>query len=176
MIEERVLVRHLMIEGQIFASIVAQHRAAGAGQIEGNVHWDPAHRFFRMMAEVHNGKMDRFVALAGSSKTLLSRDEFRKMSPEPSPGPNAVLSAHGFTRSQFSYDGGSAQRQNGSLRGSGGWQQNHFVAGRIPENEPRADREIFAHCNRPEGASRNVMIAVPLKCIRRIASGTWASA
>ena len=48
----------------------------------GNVHWDPAHRFFRMMAEVHNGKMDRFVALAGGSKTLLSRDEFRKMSPE----------------------------------------------------------------------------------------------
>ena len=49
---------------------------------KGNVHWDPRHRFFRMMAEIHNGKMDRFVALAGGSKRHLSRDEFKKMSAE----------------------------------------------------------------------------------------------
>ncbi|WP_242947796.1 alkaline phosphatase family protein [Acidithiobacillus albertensis] len=49
---------------------------------KGNVNWDPRHRFFRMMAEVNNGKMDRFVALAGGSKTHLHRDEFRKMSAE----------------------------------------------------------------------------------------------
>ncbi|WP_312263275.1 alkaline phosphatase family protein [Candidatus Igneacidithiobacillus taiwanensis] len=47
----------------------------------GNVRWDPKHRFFRMMAEVNNGKMDLFVALAGSSHQHLHRDEFRKMSP-----------------------------------------------------------------------------------------------
>ncbi|MEY2336111.1 alkaline phosphatase family protein [Acidithiobacillus ferrianus] len=49
---------------------------------KGNVHWDPRHRFFRMMAEIHNGKMNRFVALAGGSKRHLSRDEFKKMSAE----------------------------------------------------------------------------------------------
>ncbi len=29
-----------------------------------NVPWDPEHHFFRMFAQVHNGAMDRFVALA----------------------------------------------------------------------------------------------------------------
>ena len=47
----------------------------------GNVRWDPKHRFFRMMAEVNNGKMDLFVALAGGAHTHLSRDEFRQMTP-----------------------------------------------------------------------------------------------
>lgn len=33
-----------------------------------NVPWDPAHRFFRMYAQVHGGRMDRFVALALAGK------------------------------------------------------------------------------------------------------------
>ncbi|MCE5393718.1 MAG: alkaline phosphatase family protein [Acidithiobacillus sp.] len=47
----------------------------------GTVRWDPKHRFFRMMAEINQGKMDRFVALAGSSHRTLSREEFQKLTP-----------------------------------------------------------------------------------------------
>lgn len=31
-----------------------------------NVPWDPEHRFFRMYAQMHHGRMDRFVALAAA--------------------------------------------------------------------------------------------------------------
>ncbi len=48
----------------------------------GNVHWDPKHRFFRMMAEVNNGKMDLFVALAGAARDHLSRADLKKFKPE----------------------------------------------------------------------------------------------
>ncbi|MEY2340829.1 phospholipase C [Acidithiobacillus sp. IBUN Pt1247-S3] len=48
---------------------------------KGTVRWDPRHRFFRMMAEVNNGKMDRFVALATGSHQRLSRDELKKLTP-----------------------------------------------------------------------------------------------
>ncbi len=40
-----------------------------------NAHWDPKHRFFRMSAQINNGKMDRFVALALSDHRHLSRAE-----------------------------------------------------------------------------------------------------
>lgn len=33
-----------------------------------NVHWDPQHHFFRMQAQIDNGAMDRFVALALAKK------------------------------------------------------------------------------------------------------------
>jgi phospholipase C len=49
---------------------------------DSNVHWDPEHRFFRMMAEVNNGKMDRFVALAMESRSKLSNAQLEKLSPE----------------------------------------------------------------------------------------------
>lgn len=44
-----------------------------------NVPWDPEHRFFRMMAEVNGGKMDRFVALALGSGSHLSTAELEKL-------------------------------------------------------------------------------------------------
>jgi phospholipase C len=47
-----------------------------------NVHWDPVHHFFRMMAEVNNGKMDRFVALAMGSGSHLSVQKLGTLSPE----------------------------------------------------------------------------------------------
>jgi phospholipase C len=40
-----------------------------------NAHWDPKHRFFRMSAQINNGKMDRFVALAMGDHRHLSRAE-----------------------------------------------------------------------------------------------------
>ncbi len=40
-----------------------------------NVFWDPKHRFFRMSAQINNGKMDRFVALALGNHRHLSRKE-----------------------------------------------------------------------------------------------------
>lgn len=33
-----------------------------------NVPWDPMHHFYRMFAQIHAGKMDRFVALAGGGR------------------------------------------------------------------------------------------------------------
>ncbi len=47
-----------------------------------NVPWDPKHRFFRMMAEVNGGKMDRFVALGLGSGSHLSTAELEKLSPD----------------------------------------------------------------------------------------------
>ncbi len=49
---------------------------------DSDVHWDPRHRFFRMMAEINRGRMDRFVALAGGGRKHLSRDDFLKIDPE----------------------------------------------------------------------------------------------
>ena len=49
---------------------------------KGNVHWDPKHRFFRMMAEVNNGKMDRFVALALGNHSHLSTEELEHLGPQ----------------------------------------------------------------------------------------------
>ncbi len=43
-----------------------------------NVHWDPKHRFFRMSAQINNGKMDRFVALAMGDHRHLSRTQLEK--------------------------------------------------------------------------------------------------
>jgi phospholipase C len=47
-----------------------------------NVRWDPKHRFFRMMAEVNGGRMDRFVALALGNGSHLSTAELEKLSPD----------------------------------------------------------------------------------------------
>ena len=47
-----------------------------------NVPWDPGHRFFRMAAEMHNGKMDRFVALAMNHNAHLSRRALRTLPAE----------------------------------------------------------------------------------------------
>ncbi len=49
---------------------------------DSNVHWDPKHRFFRMMAEVNNGKMDRFVALALGHHATLSTAALDRLDPE----------------------------------------------------------------------------------------------
>ncbi|MDD2878105.1 MAG: alkaline phosphatase family protein [Acidiphilium sp.] len=42
-----------------------------------NAHWDPKHRFFRMSAQINNGKMDRFIALALGDHRHLSRQELK---------------------------------------------------------------------------------------------------
>ena len=42
-----------------------------------NGHWDPEHRFFRMAAEMNNGRMDRFVALGQGGHSHLTRTELR---------------------------------------------------------------------------------------------------
>ncbi|MCU4162118.1 alkaline phosphatase family protein [Acidiphilium sp. AL] len=47
-----------------------------------NIRWDPQHRFFRMSAELNNGRMDRFVAFATGSHTHLSRADLRTFSAE----------------------------------------------------------------------------------------------
>ena len=47
-----------------------------------NVPWDPGHRFFRMAAEMNNGRMDRFVALAMDHKADLSRRALDALSAE----------------------------------------------------------------------------------------------
>ncbi|MHB8252813.1 MAG: phospholipase C [Acidiferrobacter sp.] len=47
-----------------------------------NVPWDPGHRFFRMAAGIHNGRMDRFVALAMNHKAHLSRRLLRTLPAE----------------------------------------------------------------------------------------------
>lgn len=47
-----------------------------------NIKWDPQHRFFRMSAEINNGKMDHFVALATGSRTHLSRADLKSFSAE----------------------------------------------------------------------------------------------
>jgi phospholipase C len=40
-----------------------------------NVLWDPMHHFFRMFAQINNGQMDRFVALALGGKHVFSDTE-----------------------------------------------------------------------------------------------------
>lgn len=47
-----------------------------------NTPWDPGHRFFRMAAEIHNGRMDRFVALAMNHAAHLSRRSLRTLPAE----------------------------------------------------------------------------------------------
>lgn len=60
-----------------------------------NVKWDPMHHFFRMYAQVHGGKMDRFVALALPGKHVFfdqgpGRDPAEMMMAESTPS-GAVL-------------------------------------------------------------------------------------
>ncbi|WP_291512080.1 alkaline phosphatase family protein [Acidithiobacillus sp.] len=49
---------------------------------DSRLHWDPKHRFYRMLAQMHDGGMDRFVALAGSGTMHLRRQDFWQMDAE----------------------------------------------------------------------------------------------
>ncbi|MBU2758722.1 phospholipase C [Acidithiobacillus sulfurivorans] len=50
---------------------------------DSGVRWNPTHHFFRMRAEINNGKMDRFVALAlGQKNVHLSPKDLETFSPD----------------------------------------------------------------------------------------------